>query len=158
MRYPPPRRTLGGVPGSLTRRQLLIRTGGASVALTCFGALAAGAVAEPAALNATRAATFGALLDAISADPAYALADRDALAAAFERAYTAGDESLRLYADSVLDAIERAPRDAPFSALRAQAAHRELVGFDGELKADALSVATLAVGQPEDSHTIVFSI
>ena len=158
MRFAARRRTLRSVPGSLTRRQLLIRTGGASVALTCFGVLAGGAVAEPAALGPARAATFGALLDAISADPAYALADRDALAAGFARAYATGDEPLRRYADAVLDAIERAPRDAPFSALRPQAAHRELVGFDGALKADALSVATLAVGQPEDSHTIVFSV
>ena len=70
------RRTLRGVPGSLTRRQLLVRTGGASVALVCFGALPGGALADPAALSSARAATYAALLDAINADPGYALADR----------------------------------------------------------------------------------
>ena len=58
MRFAARRRTLRSVPGSLTRRQLLIRTGGASVALTCFGVLAGGAVAEPAALSPARAATL----------------------------------------------------------------------------------------------------
>jgi hypothetical protein len=43
------------MPGSLTRRQLLIRTGGASVALVCLGALPTGAVADPAALTPARA-------------------------------------------------------------------------------------------------------
>jgi len=51
------------VSGSLTRRQLLIRTGGASVALACFGALPMGAIAD-------------AVLDAI--DPAFRTLSPDA--------------------------------------------------------------------------------
>ena len=102
-------RTLRGVPGSLTRRQLLIRTGGATVALTCFGALPGGAAAEPAALSSARAATY-------ARDPRRASTPtrrtRSPPATSSSRGFAeryAGDESLRAYADAVLDAIERAP-------------------------------------------------
>jgi hypothetical protein len=142
------------VPGSLTRRQLLIRTGGASVALACFGALPVGAAVDPSALSPARAATYAALLDAIDADPAYALIRRDQLAAGFADRYAA-DESLRRYADTILDAIER--RSA-FSALTPTAAHAELVSWDGRLKPDALALATLAFEQPDDTHTILFTV
>lgn len=145
-------RTLPGVPGSLTRRQLLIRTGGATVALTCFGALPGGAVADPAALNAARAGTYGAILAAIDADPAYSIAARDALVAGFAERYAA-DEALRSYADAVLDAI--GPR---FANLTPAAAREHLAGWDGRLKPDALTLASLAFEAPEDSHTIVFTV
>jgi hypothetical protein len=150
-------RTLHGVPASLTRRQLLIRTGTASVALACLGALPVGATANPAALSAARAATYTALLDALNADPAYSIAGRDQLVAGFANHY-AGDESLRRYADAVLDAIEQMPRASAFSTLPAAAAHDELTNWDGSLKPDALSLASLAFAQPDDTHTIVFTV
>jgi hypothetical protein len=145
-------RTLHGVTASLTRRQLLIRTGGASVALVCFGALPVGAATNPAALSPVRAATYAALLDAIDADPSYSLGRFDPLTDRFAARYAA-DESLRSYADAVLDAI---PRD--FSALSAQAAHDELAGWDGQLKPDALTLAALVFEPSEDSHTIIFTV
>lgn len=145
------------MPGSLTRRQLLIRTGGASVALACFGALPVAAATDPAALSPARAVTYAALLDALNADPSYSLAGRDRLAAGFADRY-AGDESLRRYADVVLDAMERTPRGAPFSSLSARAAHDELAGWDGRLKPDALTLAGLAFEPLEDTHTIVFTV
>lgn len=150
-------RTLHGVPGSLTRRQLLIRTGGASVALAVFGAVPVGAAADPAALSSARSATFAALLDALNADPTYSLAARDQLVAGFATRY-AGDEPLRGYADAVLDAIDGAPAGRAFSALTAEAAYAELASWDGRLRPDALSLASLAFAQPEDSHTIVFTV
>jgi hypothetical protein len=139
------------VPGSLTRRQLLVRTGGATVALACFGALPGGALADPAALSPARAATYAALLDAIDADPAYALAQREALAGGFASRY-ATDPMLRDYADPVLDAL------APLAPLSSRAAHDALVELDGRLKPDALSLAALAFDLPEDTHTIVFTV
>ena len=70
---------------------------------------AGGAAAGPAALSPARAATYTALLGALNADPAYALAARAELTAGFAERYAA-DETLRRYADAVLDAIESAPR------------------------------------------------
>ncbi len=140
------------MPGSLTRRQLLIRTGGASVALACFGALpVTGALADPAALSPARAATYAALLDAIDADPAYALGQREHLVAGFADAYVT-DESVRRYADPVLDAL------APLSSLPPHEAHAALADLDGRVKPDALSLAALAFDLPEDTHTIVFTV
>jgi hypothetical protein len=140
------------VPGSLTRRQLLIRTGGASVALACFGALpTAGAIADPAALTPARAATYAALLDAIDADPAYSLAQREELVGSFASRYT-DDALVRAYADPVLDAL------GSLSALSPQAAHAAVMDLDGRLKPDALSLAALAFDLPEDTHTIVFTV
>ena len=100
-------RTLRGVPGSLTRRQLLVRTGGASVALVCFGALPGGAVADPAALSSARAATYAALLDAINADPALRAGRTASSSSPASPTATPATTSLRAYADAVLDAIER---------------------------------------------------
>jgi hypothetical protein len=140
------------VPGSLTRRQLLIRTGGASVALACLGALPTGAIADPAALSPARAATYAALLDAIDADPAYVLAQRDQLAAGFAARY-AGDEALRACADTVLDGI-----GPEFARLTPAAAHAELAGWDGRLKPAALDLAATAFDLPDDTHTIVFTV
>ncbi|MDA0163459.1 hypothetical protein OM076_24510 [Solirubrobacter ginsenosidimutans] len=139
------------MPGSLTRRQLLIRTGGASVALACFGVLPGGAVADSVALTPARAATYAALLDAIDADPAYALGQREHLVAGFADAYVT-DESVRRYADPVLDAL------APLSSLPPHEAHAALADLDGRVKPDALSLAALAFDLPEDTHTIVFTV
>jgi hypothetical protein len=131
------------VSGSLTRRQLLIRTGGASVALACFGALpTAGAIADPAALSPARAATYAALLDAIDADPAYALLPRDRVVAAFASRY-ADDEALRACADPVLDAF------APLTMVSE---------LDGWFRPDALALAAAAFEPLEDTHTIVFTV
>jgi hypothetical protein len=140
------------VPGSLTRRQLLIRTGGASVALACFGVLPGGAVAESAALSPARAATYAALLDAIDADPAYGLGRRDLLVTGFADRYAA-DETLRPFADAVLDAI-----GPDFATLPPAAALAELAGWDGLHKPDALTLAALAFEEPADTHTIVFTV
>ena len=137
--------------GSLTRRQLLVRTGGASVALVCFGALPGGALADPAALTPARAATYAALLDAIDADPAYSLSQREELVRGFASRY-AQDESLRAAADPVLDAL------APLTYRSPYVAHQMLAESDGGLKADALGLAAAAFEQPEDTHTVVFTV
>jgi hypothetical protein len=139
------------MPGTLTRRQLLIRTGGASVALVCLGTLPSGAVAGAAALSPARAATYAAVLDAINADPAYVLAQREALVGGFAARY-AGDELVRDYADPVLDRL------APLASLSPAAAHDALTRLDGDLQPDALSLAALAFDLPEDTHTIVFTV
>jgi hypothetical protein len=139
------------MPGPLTRRQLLVRSGGASVALVLLGALPTGAVADPASLTPARAAAYAALLDAINADPAYELAQREALVAGFGSLY-AGDDLVRGYADPLLDAL------APLSRMSPQAAHDALVALDGAVKPGALSLAALAFEQPEDTHTIVFTV
>jgi hypothetical protein len=134
------RRRLRGVPGSLTRRQLLIRTGGASVALVCFGALPVSATADPAALAPGHAATYAAILDAINSDPGYDLADRSFRAGRFGDIYAEGDDYFRAYADAVLDEL----------AQRGVALDR--------LDAGALELASLPYVEPGDSHPIVFTV
>ena len=123
------------MPGPLTRRQLLVRTGGASVALVCLGALPSGAVADPAALTSTRTATYAALLDAINATPAYVLPDRAARVDRFAEIYADADAAFRVYADDVLD--EFADR-----------------GFT----ARALDLAALPYLEDNDSHTFAFTV
>ena len=146
MRFAPGGRTLPGVPGSLTRRQLLIRTGGATVALTCFGALPGGAAAEPAALSSARAATYGAILDAINADPKYELADREERARRFAAIYAESGDGLRAYADGVLDELAHLARLTPTQA-------------HDRLSCGALDLAALPYVDPEiDTHTIVFTV
>ncbi len=105
MRFVARRRTLRGVPGSLTRRQLLIRTGGASAALVCFGALPVSATADPTALSSARAVTYASILDAINADPGYELADRAYRASRFAEIYAASGDDFRACADAVLDDV-----------------------------------------------------
>ena len=138
--------------GSLTRRQLLIRTGGASVALACFGALPMGAIADSAALSPARAATYAALLDAIDADPAYALGRHDLVEAAFAERYRS-DEFLRSYADAVLDAI-----DPAFRTLSPDAAHAELASWGARTQPDALALVALEFEPSADTHPIVFTV
>jgi len=123
------------MPGPLTRRQLLVRTGGASVALVCFGALPGGALADPATLAPARAATYAALLDAIDATPAYVLPDRAARVGRFVEIYADADATFRVYADDVLD--EFADR-----------------GFT----ARALDLAALPYLEDNDSHTFAFTV
>ena len=123
------------MPGSLTRRQLLIRTGGATVALTCFGALPAGAVAEPAALSSARAAPYASILDELHALPQYELADRAARVAQFAESYATAGEPFRAYADDVLDHFARR-------------------GFT----AGALDLAALPYLEENDSHAFAFTV
>jgi hypothetical protein len=140
MRIERPRWKLLGVSTSLTRRALLIRTGGATVALACFGALPAGAVVDPAALSSTRAATYAAILDAIHADPGYELADRAERAQHFGQLYAASGDHFRAYADAVLD--ELAEREI----------HRH------HLSAGGLELAEFVYVEPSDTHTILFTV
>jgi hypothetical protein len=97
---------LVGVSISMTRRQLLVRTGGAGVALAGFGLLSHPALADPAALAPARQATYAALLADVNREPAYEIADRDAVVAAFAGLYAAGDAPYRAYVDATLDALE----------------------------------------------------
>lgn len=90
----------------MTRRQLLVRTGGAGVALAGFGLMSHTAAADPAALASGRRATYAALLATVDADPAYEIADRDVVAARFAELYAAADEPYRAYVDATLDALE----------------------------------------------------
>jgi hypothetical protein len=129
-----------GVSTSLTRRALLIRAGGATVALACFGALPGGAAADPAALSSARAATYAAVLDAIHADPSYELADRADRARRFGALYAESGDHFRVYTDAVLD--EQAERGV----------HRD------RLSAGALELAALPYIEPSDTHTIVFTV
>jgi hypothetical protein len=123
------------MPGPFTRRQLLVRTGGASVALVCFGALPGGALADPAALTPARAATYAALLDAINSTPAYQLPDRAARVARFAELYAGADDAFRSYADDVLDEYAV-----------------------GGFTAGALDLAALPYLEDNDSHTFVFTV
>lgn len=90
----------------MTRRQLLVRTAGAGVALAGFGLLSQTATADPAALATGRRGTYAALLAAVDADPAYEIADRDGVAAAFAEIYSTADEPYRASVDATLDALE----------------------------------------------------
>ena len=147
-------RTLRVVSGSLTRRQLLIRTGGASVALACFGALPMGAVADSAALSPARAATYAALLDAIDADPAYALGRHDRARGRIRRA-------LRERRVPALLRRRRARRDrrpAFSDACRPTPPTTNSRAGARALKPDALALVALAFEPSADTHTIVFTV
>src|SRR5690349_2600491 len=91
----------------LTRRQLLVRGGGVTVALACLGSLPGGAVAEPGALSTAHADAYAALLDLIDAQPAYELSDRVLRARRFAELYGDADDDFRLYADAILDDFAR---------------------------------------------------
>jgi hypothetical protein len=132
MRIPSARRTLRGM---LTRRQLLVRGGGATVALACFGALPGGAVAGPAALSGTHAETYVAILELINADPAYELADRLNRARRFAEIYAGADDAFREYADTALDEFAQ-----------------------GRLTAAALDLAALPYRDDPDDKTIRFTL
>jgi hypothetical protein len=143
MRAPRGGSRLPAVPSSLTRRQLLIRTGGASVALAGLGLLPRDAAADPAALTGARRATYAALLESVDASPAYELADRDAVAALFDDIYATADAPFRAYAEVTLDAL------APVG----------LEGAGAQLAIDALSLVKRPfVGGDDDNHQILFSV
>jgi hypothetical protein len=158
MRTPVGRGETGGVSGSLTRRQLLVRSGGATAALACLGALPRAAAAGPPALSAGRADTFAAVLGAIDADAAYELADRAERAERFAGIYATADAPFRAYADAVIDAIERAPDGAPFSALAPEQAHAALLAHP-DAGGEAIMLASLPYTQDDsDSHQIGFTV
>jgi hypothetical protein len=104
----------------VTRRQLLVRSGGAYLIL--YGALARAAFAEDAAadtlaLSAARAATIAAVLAAVAADPGTGLApDVVPLTAGwFGDYYAAAPEWVR---GAVEDTLDRVEAEAPgFAAL-----------------------------------------
>jgi hypothetical protein len=137
------RRTLPAVSSSMTRRQLLIRTGGAGVALAGFGLLSQAATADPAALATVRSATYASLLAAVDALPAYEIPDQDAVASRFAEDYATGDAPFRAYVDATLDALEP-------------------VGLDRagpQLAIDALTLVKRPyVSDEDDSHQILFSV
>jgi hypothetical protein len=153
--------TLPAVTSSMTRRQLLVRTGGVTVALAGCGLLAQAATADPAALGTARLGTYAAVLAALDADPGYELADRDAVAARFAELYHGADDGFRAYADIVLDAVES--RGTPFSALPAAEARDRLgawrSGTDPQLAVDAFTLAGFPFTRDEvDLHQIVFTV
>jgi hypothetical protein len=127
----------------MTRRQLLIRTGGAGVVLAGFGLLSQAATADPAALAAGRRRTYASLLVAVDGLPAYEIPDQDGLTSRFGELYATGDEPFRAYVDATLDAL------AP-------------VGFDRaepQLAIDALTLVKRPyVSDEDDSHQILFSV
>jgi len=139
MRICSARRTLSAMAGSLTRRQLLARGGGATVALACLGSLPAGAAADPAALSSARATTYAAILDAIDTHPGYELGDRVFRVRRFADLYRESGDEFRAYADDVLDAL-----GTPVALDR--------------LSAGALDLATLPYLEPDSTSTIVFSV
>jgi hypothetical protein len=127
----------------MTRRQLLMRTGGAGVALAGFGLLSHAAIAGPAALAPDRRAAYAALLAAVNAEPAYEIAARDELVARFAELYATADAPYRAYADATLDAL--APR-----GLRAAGP---------QLTVDALTLVKRPfVSDGEDLNQLLFSV
>jgi hypothetical protein len=127
----------------MTRRQLLVRTGGAGVALAGFGLLSQAATADPAALAAGRRATYASLLAAVDANPLYEIPDQDAVVARFAELYATGDEPFRAYADATLDALE------PVGLDRAEP----------QLAIDALTLVKRPyVSDEDDFHQILFSV
>src|SRR3954452_22375803 len=119
----------------LTRRQLLVRGGGLTVALAYFGTLPGGAAADPPALSAEHAGAYAALLDLIDADPAYELPDRVYRVPRFAELYGDADDAFRAWADAALDDFTE----------------------HGRAGAAALDLASLVYREP-DSNTILFTL
>jgi hypothetical protein len=151
----------------VTRRQLLVRSGGAYLIL--YGALARAAfaedaVADPLALSAARAATMAAVLGAVAAEPGTGLAP-DAVPLTsefFGDYYAAAPEWVRSGVDDTLD---RVASEAPgIAALQPAEALSLLQGWstagapDGQtgdprcaLAADALNLASFRLDdEPRD--------
>jgi hypothetical protein len=127
----------------MTRRQLLVRTGGAGIALAGFGVLSQAATADPAALAAGRRATYASLLAAVDAHPMYEISNPGAVVDRFAEIYASGDKSFRAYADATLDALE------PVGLDRA----------DPQLTVDALTLVKRPyVSDEDDFHQILFSV
>jgi hypothetical protein len=134
---------LPAVSSSMTRRQLLVRTGGAGVALAGFGLLSQAATADPAALAAGRRATYASLLAAVDSQPLYEIPDQDAVASHFAELYAAGDDPFRRYVDATLDAL------APVGLEHA----------DPQLSVDALTLVKRPyVSDEDDFHQILFGV
>jgi hypothetical protein len=128
---------------SMTRRQLLVRTGGAGVALAGFGLLSHVAIADPAALTPGRRATYAALLAAVNAEPAYEIAGREDVVAHFAVLYAAADDPYRAYADATLDAL------APDG----------LGNADPQLTVDALTLVKRPfIADGDDLNQLLFSV
>ena len=142
MRAPRIGRRLPAVSSSMTRRQLLVRGGGAGIALAGFGLWSQAATADPAALAAGRRATYAALLAAVDAHPLYEIPDPDAVVARFADIYSTGTESFRAYADTTLDALE------PVGLDRA----------DPQLTIDALTLVKRPYASDEDLNQLLFSV
>lgn len=144
---------------SLTRRQLLVRTGGITVGLACLGTVPL-ALAGPPALDAARGRTYAALLRAIDAGPGFEIADVEGRAALFATVYADGDDGFRAAADAALDALEAFPRAAPFSALEPADAHDVVGAFNraegGEFNVPYL--VDLAFPQEDDWHQIQVAV
>jgi hypothetical protein len=127
----------------MTRRQLLIRTGGAGVVLAGFGLLSQAATADPPALAAGRRATYASLLAAVDAQPLYEIPDQGEVASRFAELYATGDEPFRTCVDATLDALE------PVGLERA----------DAQLTVDALTLVKRPyVTDADDLHQILFSV
>jgi hypothetical protein len=144
---------------SLTRRQLLVRTGGITVGLACLGTVPR-ALAGPAALDAGRSRTYTALLRAIDAGPGIEIADAEGRAALFADFYGSADDGFRAAADAALDALEAFPSGAPFSALEPADAHEAFGAFNrsdgGEFNVPYL--VDLAFPQEDDWHQIEVAV
>jgi hypothetical protein len=144
---------------SLTRRQLLVRTGGITVGLACLGAVPR-ALAGPAALDAGRSRTYTALLRAIDAGAGFEIADVEGRSALFAGLYASADDRFRAAADAALDALEAFPRDAPFSALAPAEANTALGEFNradgGEFNVPYL--VDLAFPQEDDWHQVQIAV
>jgi hypothetical protein len=148
----------------VTRRQLLMRGGGVTIALLAAGAapaLAESLAADPAALTAARSATALALLGAIAADGGSELTAEavELVAADFGDRYAEAPADVRAFADDTLDRIEAEGALATLSAVDALAVLRgwseagapEDAAGDPRrtLAASALTLAGLARGEDE---------
>jgi hypothetical protein len=147
----------------VTRRQLLMRGGGVTIALLAAGAapaLAESLAADPA-LTAARSATALALLAAIAADGGSELTAQavELVAADFADRYAQAPADVRAFADDTLDRIEAEGALATLSAVDALAVLRgwseagapEDAAGDPHrtLAASALTLAGLAGGEDE---------
>jgi hypothetical protein len=133
----------GVTTSTITRRQLLVRTGGAGVALAGFGLLTRAAMADGSALSPDRRATYAALLAAVHAYPAYEIADREAVVARFADLYATADEPFRAHVDVTLDALEP----------------RGLAKADPQLTIDALTLVKRPfVSDADDLNQLLFSV
>ncbi|MEA2310525.1 MAG: hypothetical protein QOE28_493 [Solirubrobacteraceae bacterium] len=98
-------------PDGVTRRQLLVRGGGAYLVVSgalARSALAEDAIADPLALSGARAATMTAVYGAVAADPGTGLATgvvEDTMRQ-FGDYYAAAPGALRGYVDDTLDRVE----------------------------------------------------
>jgi hypothetical protein len=160
--------------GATTRRQFLARGGALAGVLAVGGTAAvlpAGGRAQAAGLTATRRRTYTALMEAVVTQPAVRLdpAVAPGAADAFAAAYSSWPDERRRQADAVLDALEREPAAAGFSALDRRGRGEQLragsqvsdprpAGAEHErleLTAQALELAAVVLAPPDSGHQIV---